>query len=240
MRFNGIELRTVHPSISINKEIPPGMPDRNVLTVSGADGEQVSDVQVKQGEYTVRVNIACRTKDDAWMVRRLLAGWATSSGNRTAQLEPTHWPGVCYDAIVKDISAPEFIVGFAVVTVRFLLPRPFAHDLAETTTSGRKTVQAGFTGTAVCRPVIRQTMQGSAQELLWTMDGRDMLRIIGPVSGVVEANFGTGELLIDGVHSEQRVDFQRSVWHPGFTPGVHEIVSSDGGLLEVRWKAEWA
>lgn len=241
MRFNGVELRQVHRALSINKEIPPGMAARNVLTVSGAGGERVVDVEYKQAEYTVIVNIACRTRDEGWRVREKLAAWATSSGRKTAELEPTHMIGRAYDAIVKEISDPEFIRGFAVVTVRFLLPRPFAHSTMEDQAEGDGKMHVRITGTAECRPVLVQTLTADVQDLLWTMDGRDMLRVLQPIrAGTrIEANFENGSLLLDGVHQEARVDAMRTTWHPGFTPGAHEIQSSGAGRLEMRWRAEW-
>ena len=42
MRFCGVDLRSVHPALSIEKEYPPGMPDRDVYTIAGTDGETVT------------------------------------------------------------------------------------------------------------------------------------------------------------------------------------------------------
>ena len=115
MRFCGVDLRSVHPALSIEKEYPPGMPDRDVYTIAGTDGETVVGYAVTQGEYKVNVNIAARRREDGWRIRALLAAWAAASGRSTGELEPTHWPGVAYDAIVKSIGAPEFVFGFAKV-----------------------------------------------------------------------------------------------------------------------------
>ena len=70
MRFNGIDIRDVHRGISVEKEIPPGMPTRTVETFSGWDGETLAGVTMSRGTYTVRANIACRRPEDGWRVRR--------------------------------------------------------------------------------------------------------------------------------------------------------------------------
>ena len=125
-----MDLCGVHPALSIEKEYPPGMPDRDVYTIAGRDGETAVGYAVVQGEYKVNVNIAARRREEGWRIRGLLAAWAMASGQDTGEIEPTHWPGVAYDGIVKSISTPEFVFGFAKVEVIFLGPRPYAHDLA--------------------------------------------------------------------------------------------------------------
>jgi hypothetical protein len=43
----------------------------------------------------------------------------------------------------------------------------------------------------------------------------------------------------DGAHIEAQIDYTGTTWQPGFTPGVHEIVSSDGGNIKARWRDRW-
>lgn len=163
MRFCGVDLRSVHPALSIEKEYPPGMPDRDVYTIAGTDGETVVGYAVTQGEYKVNVNIAARRREDGWRIRALLAAWAAASGRSTGELEPTHWPGIAYDAIVKSIGAPEFVFGFAKVEVIFLLPRPLAHDLAYTSATGQGRATLSIGGSAECRPTVRPNACGGAR-----------------------------------------------------------------------------
>ena len=118
-----MDLCGVHPALSIEKEYPPGMPDRDVYTIAGRDGETAVGYAVVQGEYKVNVNIAARRREEGWRIRGLLAAWAMASGQDTGEIEPTHWPGVAYDGIVKSISTPECVFGFAKVEVIFLVPR---------------------------------------------------------------------------------------------------------------------
>ena len=40
------------------------MPDRDVYTIAGTDGETVVGYAVTQGEYKVNVNIAARRRED--------------------------------------------------------------------------------------------------------------------------------------------------------------------------------
>ena len=39
MRFNGVDIRDVHRAVSVEKEIPPGMPEMTIETAQGWDGE---------------------------------------------------------------------------------------------------------------------------------------------------------------------------------------------------------
>ena len=147
-----MDLCGVHPALSIEKEYPPGMPDRDVYTIAGRDGETAVGYAVVQGEYKVSVNIAARRREEGWRIRGLLAAWAMASGQDTGEIEPTHWPGVAYDGIVKSISTPEFVFGFAKVEVIFLVPRPYAHDLAYTSATGQGKATLSIGGSAACRP----------------------------------------------------------------------------------------
>ena len=190
MRFNGIDIRDVHRGISVEKEIPPGMPTRTVETFSGWDGETLAGVTMSRGTYTVRANIACRRPEDGWRVRALLAAWAMSSGNGTAELEPSYWPGMAYDAVAEKISAPEFFKGFARVEISFALPRPIAHETALSIASGSGSASMMVGGSLPCRPILRQTVMGSANGLAWSMDGSTFFTINGTFNDgqVVEAD----------------------------------------------------
>lgn len=242
MRFCGVELSQVHPAIRIAKEIPPGLPEREIETIEGSEGETAAGYTVRRGEYTVRVGIACRTKLEAWRVRALLAAWAAASGQTMGELEPTHWPGVAYDAIVQEITPPEFKFGFATVEVIFCLPRPVAHDVADTAATGSGQVILPVGGSAACRPVITQTLAAAqAGGLTWTMDGAPLLRVTGALSAgqTVEADLAAGSLTIDGAHAEARIDVQATDFFPGFTPGRHTVASTDAGRMQARWRCEW-
>lgn len=242
MRFNGIEIRNVHPAVSVNKEIPPGMADRDVITTGGTDGEIVCGVMIRQGEYIVRTNIAGRSREEAWAVRELLAAWATSSGDETGMLEPTPRPGRAYDAIVKSISAPEFKKGFAEVDIVFLLPRPIAYDTAISLASGQGSAVLGIAGSAPSRPTIRQTMaQAHAGGLTITVDGKAALTITGSLMAGdwIEADFAAGTLIVNGQNALSRLDYTTANWRPGFTRGRHTVQTEDGGEMTAKWRNEW-
>ena len=241
MKFNGVDIRSVHPALSINKEIPPGMAKRSVVTVSGNQGETMAGVTQESDKYTVRVNIAGKSKEEAWRVRALLAAWATSSGEHTAQLEPTHWRGKVYDAIVESISPPEFTIGHAMVDVVFALPHPYAHDTTRSGAKGAGEVAMQVGGTRRATPVIRQAMAEDAETLVWTLDGAAFMRLDGAIraGAVIEADFGSGSLTIDGEHMEPMINFDQTTWQPGFTPGRHTLASTDAGEIEARWHSEW-
>lgn len=241
MKFNGIDIRSVHPALSVNKEIPPGMARREVLTVRGNSGETLAGIQEERDTYTVRVNIAGKTREEAWRVRALLAAWAASSGESTAPLEPTFWRGKAYDAILESIGPPEFTRGFATVDVVFALPHPYAHDTARTTAKGGGAATVHVDGTARAMPVIKQTLAADATTLTWALDDATFMRLDGEMTAgtTIEANFETGSLTLDGVHREELINYTESTWQPRFTPGAHALASSDAGTIEARWRCEW-
>ncbi|MBR3794745.1 MAG: phage tail family protein [Clostridia bacterium] len=241
MRFNEKDLRDVHRALSIEKEIPPGIAQREIDTVQGTDGEIIAQERIEKDEYIVRVNIACRCADDAWDVRAKLAGWAQLNRPGTAELIPTHWIGKCYDARLKAISAPEFVRGFGKVEMRFLLPRPIARDIAPSMASGAGGMSALIGGTYVCRPTIGQTIRNAREGLTISMDGEPFLVLTGALAAGqrVEMDTQRERLTIDGEDAMSRINYVFSRWRPGFTPGRHEIISEDDGALEMRWHNEW-
>lgn len=241
MKFNGVDPTTVHPAIRISKEIPPGMPTRQLRTLAASDGEILTGKETGAGRYVVRINIAARTPAEAWEAREKLAAWADGSGEGTNELEPTHRPERVYDAAVESISDPEFEPRFAVVDVTFLVPRPIARSRTLSTARGTGRISLNVTGSSRPRPVIRQTLKASAQRVTWTMDGREMLDVSGSFAAgqVLEMDTAHERLTIDGAVSMTVINPQASRWRPGFTHGAHTIQSTDGGEMEMRWHEEW-
>lgn len=241
MRFNGVELRSVHRALSIEKEIPPGTAARKTETIDGADGEVVSEERLTQGEYLVKVNIVARTREEGWAVRELLAEWASLPHLGTAELVPTPRPQRCYDARLKSIGDPEFIRGGAKIDVRFLLPRPVARETEQSRTSGAGSIRARIGGSYAARPVLSQTLKTAQDTLRWTMDGKPILTLTETLRAGqrVEMDTKTGALLVDGKHAEHLIDVEGTYWRPGYLPGLHEIASTDGGTIEMRWHNEW-
>ena len=241
MRFNGVELCSVHRALSIEKEIPPGTAERKTETIEGTDGEIVTEERLTQGEYLVKVNIVGRTREEGWAVREMLAGWASMRGLGTAELIPTHRPQRCYDARLKSISEPEFFHGGAKVQVRFLLPRPVARDVMRSSASGAGNIKVRILGSYSCRPAIAQTLQTAQNGLVWTMDGKPILTLEGRFEAGQKVVMDTlnESLTVDGVHAEHMINVLGTAWQPGWWPGAHEIQSTDGGAMEMRWHNEW-
>lgn len=242
MRYNGVDVCTCYRGISVNKEIPPGMPARDVETAGGWDGEILTGVELKQGRYLLRVNIATRSKAEAWRARAALAAWASSDGGVLCPIEPTHWPGRAYDGIVSSITDPEFVFGFATVDVTFVVPRPVAYEITPTTASGAGQVEMVVRGSMPCGPTITQTISTARTGLYWTLDGERLLTITGALAAgdVVTANLREGLLTVNGQHAEERINVMETGWAASFAPGLHTITSRDKGQMEARWHAEWA
>lgn len=241
MKFNGVDPTTVHPAISVKKEIPPGMATRQNRTLAATDGEILTGKETGEGRYIVRINIAARTPAEAWEAREKLAAWAGGSGEGTNELEPTHRPERVYDAAVESISEPEFEPRFAVVDVTFLLPRPFTRSKTQSAAQGGGEVSFQIYGSSAARPVIRQVLAQDCERVTWTMDGKALLDVIGVLTAgqVIEMDTTREKLTIDGEIAMTAINPQATRWRPGFTPGPHAILSTDGGTMEMRWHEEW-
>jgi len=239
MIYNGIDICDVDHAISVNKEIPPGAPPVDIQMMDGQHGAIYTGMRTAPAEYIVRVNIACKVRDDAWRVRNKLALWACVG--RTAKLIPTHWPCVSYDAICQSISPPEFHFGFGVVEVSFLIPRPFAASLA----LSRAVLPGGglyeFGGDIPAKPTISQTIEAKADSIDISMDGVLFFRLIGTfeAGSTYAIDFAAQTIMYNGQHAEALVDYTVSKWEPGFGPGGRAITSSDKGPLAIAWRNEW-
>lgn len=238
MRFNGRDVRSVHPALSIAREIPPGTAKRSIHTIGGTAGEIVTDVVLEGAQYKAEINIAARTQAEAWRVRALLAGWASSKEPKL--LEPTHWPGMGYKAILSSISAPEFSPRFATVELVFLIPESVAHSIVPTIRAGAGGMHVLIGGTEECRPVITQTMAAGADGLTISMDGEAILTITGALAAGQKIVMDTENesVTIDGESAMARINWSATRWR-GFTPGAHDMASTDGGALEMRWHDRW-
>lgn len=241
MRYNGIDPRTLHSAIGIAKEIPPGISGREVVTVRGTAAEHYAGIEEQRSEYRIKVNIAARSPEEAWRVRALLARWAAGNG-RPAPLEPGKWPGMAYDAVVKSISPPEFVRGFATVEVVFVLPDGAAYEIRTSRANGTGGSTNMFVnGSETVHPVISQKMNGASNRLVWSLNGAPLLMLNKTVNSgsTVEMDLQNGSLTIDGVHAEADADWTETDWQPAFQPGQHKISSSNAGEMQVRWHNRW-
>lgn len=244
MRFNGVDPCTLHRGISIAREILPGMAPRAVETVRGAGAETLAGVEDERGEYRLILNVAGKSKDEAYEIRALIAKWARSSGETCARIEPTHWHGMAYDGIVEKISDPEFVFGFGTIEVLFLLPDARAYEVAASSAYGSTgSMRMMISGSDATAPVITQTIKDETEQLVWQLDGTVFFVVSQGTllpGQIVEADFGTGSMTVDGVHAEHLIDYTQSRWKPGFDPGIHRITSSDSGTMSARWHNRWA
>lgn len=243
MRFCGVDPTTLHKAISIAKEIPPGMVKRNIYRVRGNRGDVVGGVEEESDEYIVRVNIAGSDAREAWAVRAMLAGWACAGGKQGARLEPTHWPGVYYDAICSHIDPPEFKPRFVTVEVAFLLPSGEAMSLAERERSGtNEGTQIRIGGTRNAHMRLLLTMSKAASGVSIAMDGVNIAGVTSDVKAgdEIEFDFAAGSLTINGAHAESRIDVLRTDWLAEFAPGAHTITASAAAGVKARWREAWA
>lgn len=242
MRFNGVDLLSVHPAISISKEIPPGMPARDLRTIQRQRGELLTGFDLIQDEYIVRVNVAGKTRGTAWEARAALAEWATSSGQQTGLLEPTHWPGMAYDAIVKDVHPPEFKFGFGVIEISFALPEPVAHEMTMRSKAGKTTITMEVGGSWACDPIIIYTAINASSGLVIRLDSEKLISLKGDIiaNDVIEIDTKEGGVTINGIHAEDRIIYTDTNLLLPFSPGSHRLNANADGTLEARWYNRWA
>lgn len=241
MRYNGVDVLTVHPAISIAKEIPPGIAERELRTFAVRDGERLVGTNVQPDEYKAKINIAAKSRAEAWQVRSLLAAWATSAGDSVAQLIPTHWPQVAYDAICTKVEAPEFVFSHGVVEMTFALPCPYAYELTPTTASGTTSLQMVVGGSAPARPAITFTPTADITDFTLALDGAIFLAVKGSVTSgtAVELDTAAWSLLIGGSHAEDRIIYTESGKRPDFGPGAHTLTANRTGTIKARWHNRW-
>ena len=252
MRFNGVDPRTLLPGITIAKEIPPGTVTSQLETVGGSGGETVVGRTIQRGEYIVRINIAGKNAPGGWEIHRAIKAWARPMDITTKELVPTHWPEVAYDAILKDISPPEFRFGFVTIDVAFALPRPIAHDRNATiaTTGGKAeslTVKIG--GSSYARPIIRAKAAAAADAMVLQVDGTPYVRVVTPVeAGDVLTVYANGRMELTDESASTTKDVTDKVdyvatdlqaMQEALTPGEHTISASPAAALEMEWRREW-
>ena len=245
MIFNGVDLYSVHPALSIEKEIPPGMAACRITTITGDDGERYAGTAITQDEYRVRVNIGAHTRREAWEARAALAAWACSS-ERPAPLIPTHWPQVHYMAICKDVSPPEYVRGFATVTVSFALLRPVAVDNHITAAQGEKSCTVSYTGSRPARPRITLTLAGGAglPQVDLLLDGTRFFRLrpadtYAPGT-VIVVDLEERTVHVNGAPALTDVSWAHSTWRPDIRQGRHTISTDAPATVRAEWRCEWA
>lgn len=254
MKFNGIDPTTLHRGISIAKEIPPGTVTSQLETLSGSTGEVIVGRTIKQGEYIVRINIAGKYRAQAWEIRKILAGWARGTDKVTSELIPTHWPTVHYDAILKEISPPEFTFGFTVIDVVFTVPRPIAVD-----NMWRAAIGSDI---GIAKPVIEGTSHARPKIILFGNDRPNMrlavnTKVYFGMTGTVTSNeqveitteppgvkikSAVGDNAGKWIDANDRIDYTVTDFKglaEAFTPGQKTVMCYQASQVNVEWRDEW-
>lgn len=254
MKYNGIDPTKLHHGISIAKEIPPGAPTSQLETLSGSTGEIIAGRTIKSEEYTVRINIAAKSRQEAWNIRSILAEWACPMDEVTHPLNPTHWPRRAYDAIFKEISPPEFTFGFATIDVTFTIPRPIAYDAATRTASKADADGSGVTlsvnvmGSSYIRPALRMTAKagnrmevGAESKILFAVNydfaAGDVVEVQMDPPAVWITHAGGEKTAAD-----QHVDYtvtDLNAFCRVLMPGMRKITSGQASRITATWRDEY-
>lgn len=247
MKFNGIDPRTLHKGISIAKEIPPGALTSQLETLTGADGEIITGRTIQQSEYIVRMNIAGKTPEEGWQIRQLIAGWACAADEETHQLIPTKQPDVYYDAIIKEISPPEFVRGFTTVDVVFTIPRPVAKTAKATILQSMAPLTITIGGTTWTKPmIILKMLSGTGMSL--SIDSKPVLALTGAFrdNDMIFIHTDPPNVrLMSGGDSEQitsRIDYTQTDFEAlckAMKPGAHTIDATNASTITLNWRDCW-
>lgn len=240
MRLNGKDPTTLHRCISLSGEKLPGSAERDVITVESDGGEQVVRVSIRQSEYTVVLNIAGRTWEEAMEARAAIAAWASAGGALTAEAEPSKTPGKAYTVTLKSIS--EIEKRFGTVDVTFIVPAPVMHSIAPSSargTNGNLHMMTG--GTASVRPVLRITPDGYTENISLSVDGKAFFKLRGEIYAGQElmVDLERGAVTIDGAHAEDRIVYTDTDMDIDLAPGRHEFACSVPAAMTARWRDKW-
>lgn len=247
MKYNGVDPTTLHAGISIAKEIPPGAPTSQLETLSGSAGEIVAGRTLKQAEYIVRINVAGKSRAEAWTIRALLAKWACATDSVPHELEPSHWAGMAYDAVLKEITPPEFVFGFGVIEVVFAIPRPIAHGTYARSASGSTSATISVQGSSYIRPEITITTRAVS---------RVEIAVDGKVYAAVDYVFPAGSSLVvvndpprveivragSTIAADEYVDYTVTDFDAmckALSPGTRRLSCNQASAIAARWKEEY-
>lgn len=242
MRFNGMDPREISPRIFPAKEVIGAIPPRTLRTLETTGGALFGGVDLGARQIKIVMNVAGRNHDHANELVMLLNGHFCT--DEPVELEPTHWPGKAFTAILESAGDLEWRWGYGTVEYAFSAPRPFAHSINEMIVRffGSTLITPG--GSMPMLPKIAHTMSAAASELVISCDNAPLFRV-RPVTG----NFSAGETItIDfskrlvtraGEAAMNLVDYTASTWHPDIRTACLLSVSDAAGETEARWRDEW-
>ncbi len=238
MLFNGINPCDLDQCVSIAKEIDSGIPPRTVRTVQMLRGTRIAGIENTARTYTVRINIAAKSRSKAWYVAQRLAAWACT--NEPKELIPTRAPCRAYTAILESASSPEFSFGFGVVEFRFLIPRPFSHSVTETMLNLPGGGAINTCGDLPARLSVKQTLAGAASSWELKHNGKTFVRLVNAfqAGNIIRIDMTNRSVHLNSLHAEALVDFSITDWNEAIL-GATKITSSDTGPMEIRWRDEW-
>lgn len=240
MRFNGVDINTIHPAISRGAEIAPGTAGREINTLETAYGSMIASVDITPEEYTVRANIKAASIEEAMEARAALAKWACSSGKQTGELEPTHMPGRAYKAILKRMGRIE--KRCQTVDIVFMLTDglPYSTMKQKRTAVGNE-VNVHVSCTAPVQPVISIQVSRDTNGLKMLMNEKPLLMIADTVYAgqTVEFVLETGLVTVDGAFAGNKIVYTDTDPDAEMLPGNNTVSANTEGRIAVRWYDKW-
>lgn len=242
MKFNGIDLRDVHPLVSLDHCGVSGW-RRDLRRIEAAKSDLIVGARDVAGEFFALVNISGRTPEAGEEALAAVRAWAFADG-KMHEIDDEKSPGRVLDGMLQEIDQPEMVHGFGTVRIVWTLEDVHKRSTAESRAeaSGATSLQIVYTGTAEAYPMFEVAPTAAADEIVLTLDGKPLLRLTERMVTGQQLIMDTRHqlLTLDGRDVRSQTDWTQTDYDMPLTTGTHELVSNVPGILKARWNDRWA
>lgn len=242
MRYNGVEVRSIHRAIRIGHQAPPGR-SREHMAIETGRGSITAGWLDNPMELTATVSIAGRSPEEGEEAYLALCSWARGDGG-THPLEPTYLPGMAYDAALKEITQPDWRRGFGTAEVTWVIANPHPYTIVQDTAGIRSGTELGFRvgGTAETELQIEVTPESTQSSLTLQMDGVPFFCWLGTVyaGSTLRIDMAKGVVTIDNQAANGVPDVTVTNYDLPLAPGAHKLTCGATGAIGARWHKRWA
>lgn len=241
MKYNGVDLREVHPLVSLDHCGVSGW-RREIRRIEAAKRDLILQGRDINAEFFAVVNLSGRTPEEGEAALAAVRAWAFAGGG-VHEIDDGKSPGRVLDGILQDIDEPEMVHGFGTVRIAWLLEEPHKRSAQESQASGEGGTELAFMcdGTADTYAVFEVAPLEAGQELVLMLDGEPLLRIEGKlaVGQMLRMDTAREALTIDGADARAKTDWTATDYDRPLSPGAHTLNCSVPAVLRVRWHARW-
>lgn len=242
MKFNGINLREVHPLVSLDHCGVSGW-RRDVRRIAAAERDMLAYARDDRCEFYALVNISGRTPEQGEEALAAVRAWAAGDGG-VHEIDDGKSPGEVLDGMLQEIDEPEMVHGFGTVRIRWALEEPHKRDSTETTVEllAGGQLEFGYIGTAETYAVYEIAMRSVADELEVLLDDEPLFyRTAKTQQGsVLIIDTQNASATIDGADAGAETDWTRTDYDRPLRKGQHVLSCSATARLTARWYNRWA